>query len=144
MTAMPEHLSQRPRARRTQAAAEPAQLLREALASLHLAGALFVRAKFSSPWALESPDSEVLARTLAPRARRVILFHVVLEGRFVISLNGIDHELGPGNVAILPYADRHLMQSPEKTRPISLGAILPPRPWSRLPSLKHGGGGAVT
>ena len=82
MTAMPEHLSQRPRARRTQAAAEPAQLLREALASLHLAGALFVRAKFSSPWALESPDSEVLARTLAPRARRVILFHVVLEGTF--------------------------------------------------------------
>jgi len=144
MTAMPEHLSQRPRPRRTHAAAEPAQLLREALASLHLAGALFVRARFSSPWAVESPDSEVLAHALAPRARRVILFHVVLEGRFVISLNGVDHELGPGDVAILPYADRHLMRSAEKTRPVPLGAILPPRPWSRLPFLKHGGGGDVT
>jgi len=144
MTAMPEHLSQRPRPRRTQAAAEPAQLLREALASLHLAGALFVRAKFSSPWALESPDGEELARALEPRARRVILFHVVLAGRFVISLNGDDHELGAGDVAILPYADRHLMRSPDRTRAVPLGAILPPRPWSQLPSLRHGGGGAVT
>jgi AraC-like DNA-binding protein len=144
MTAMPEHLSQRPQVRTKHDAAEPAQLLREALASLRLAGALFVRAKFSSPWALESPDGEKLAHALEPRAGRVILFHVVLEGRFVIALNGVDHELGPGDVAILPYADRHIMRSPEKTRPVPLGAILPPRPWSRLPSLSHGGGGAVT
>jgi AraC-like DNA-binding protein/mannose-6-phosphate isomerase-like protein (cupin superfamily) len=144
MTAMPERLSQRPRARLAHDTAEPAQLLREALASLHLAGALFLRAEFSSPWALESPESEELARALEPHARRVILFHVVLEGRFVISLNGADHELGPGDVAILPYADRHLMRSPEKTRPVPLGAILPPRPWSRLPCLSHGGRGAVT
>ena len=144
MTAMPEHLAQRPRARSTHVAAEPAQLLREALASLHLAGALFVRAKFSSPWAVESPDSGELAQALEPRARRVILFHVVLGGRFVISLNGADHELGPGDVVILPYADRHLMRSPEETRPIPLGTLLPPRPWSRLPFLRHGGGGAVT
>jgi AraC-like DNA-binding protein len=123
---------------------EPADLLREALASLHLSGALFVRAKFSSPWALESPDSEELARALEPRARRVILFHVVLEGRFVISLGGVDHEIGAGDVAILPYADRHLMRSPEKARPVPLAAILPPRPWLRLPSLRQGGGGAVT
>jgi len=128
----------------TRDTAEPAQLLREALASLHLAGALFVRARFSSPWALESPESEELAHALEPRARRVILFHVVLDGRFVISLHGVDHELGPGDVAILPYADRHLMRSPEKTRPVPLGAILPPRPWSQLPSLCHGGGGVVT
>jgi len=144
MTAMPKHLPQRPPARQTPATAEPARLLREALASLHLAGALFVRARFSSPWALESPEGEELARALEPRARRVILFHVVLEGRFVISLAGVDHELGPGDVAILPYADRHLMRSPEKARPIPLGSVLPPRPWSRLPSLSHGGGGAET
>ena len=136
MTALPKRLSDRPET--------ATDLLHDALASLHLSGALFLRAEFTSPWALESSKGEALAQALQPSARRVILFHVVLEGRFVVVLGDAEEELGPGDVAILPYADQHVLRSPEKTTAIPMARILPPRPWTRLPSLRHGGGGPAT
>jgi AraC-like DNA-binding protein len=136
MTVMPKRLSDRPET--------TTELLRDALASLHLSGALFLRAEFTSPWALESSNAEALAHALEPCARRVILFHVVLEGRLVVALGGVEEELGSGDVAILPCADQHVLRSREKTRAIPMARILPPRPWTRLPSLRHGGGGAAT
>ena len=136
MTALPKRLSDRPET--------TTDLLHDAFASLHLSGALFLRAEFTSPWALESSKAEALAEALEPCARRVILFHVVLEGRLVVVLGGMEEELGPGDVAILPYADQHVLRSPEKTLEIPIARILPPRPWTRLPSLRHGGGGAAT
>jgi AraC-like DNA-binding protein len=146
MTAIPKRLSDRPqsRSRPLRDVDGTAEVLRDALASLQLTGALFLRGEFSSPWAIESSRSEVLARALEPRARRVILFHVVIEGRLIVSVGGVDHELGPGDVAILPFADQHVMGSPEKASPIPIGQLFPPRPWSGLPSLHHGGGGATT
>jgi AraC-like DNA-binding protein len=105
---------------------------------------LFVRGDFSSPWAVESSESHALARALVPTARRVILFHVVLAGRFVVAFDGVQEELEPGDVAILPYADRHVIRSPARARPIPLTKLLPPQPWDRLPALRHGGGGAIT
>jgi AraC-like DNA-binding protein len=137
MTALPDQLAVRPYA-------GSADVLRDALASLYLSGALFLRAEFSSPWALESSEGDALARALVPGSRRVILFHVVLGGQFVVSLDGVQEELSTGDVAILPYADRHVLRSPAETRPVPLAKILPPHPWTRLPALRHGGGGAIT
>jgi len=137
MAALPDELSVRPYG-------GSAEILRDALASLHLSGALFLRAEFSSPWALETSESDTLTRLLVPGARRVILFHVVLGGRLVVSIDGVEEELEPGDVAILPYADRHVLRSPTKARPVPLAKLLPPQPWERLPALCHGGGGART
>jgi AraC-like DNA-binding protein len=74
----------------------------------------------------------------------VILFHVVLSGRFLVSLGPTEEELGPGDVAILPCADPHVLRSPAKARLVPLERLLPPKPWTRLPLLRHGGGGAIT
>jgi AraC-like DNA-binding protein len=137
MTVVPDQLTVRPYK-------SGPDVLCDALASLYLSGALFLRAEFSSPWALESSEGDAIARTLVPGASRVILFHVVLGGQFVVSLDGVDEELGPGDVAILPYGDRHVLRSPAETRPVPLAKILPPHPWTRLPALRHGGGGATT
>jgi AraC family transcriptional regulator, alkane utilization regulator len=137
MTALPDQLAVRPYG-------HGADILPEALASLHLSGALFLRGEFSSPWALESSQSDALARALVPGSRRVILFHVVLGGQFVVSLDGVEERLGPGDVAILPYANRHVLRSPAESRPVPLAKLLPPHPWTRLPALRHGGGGAIT
>ncbi len=139
MTGLPDQLTVRP-----YAGSAGADILREALASLYLSGALFLRAEFSSPWAFESSKSDALARALVPGSRRVILFHVVLAGQFVVSLDGIEEELCAGDVAILPYADRHVLRSPARTRPVPFAKILPSRPWAHLPILRHGGGGATT
>ena len=139
MTAMPDGLSDLP-----ESTGATTELLRDALASLHLAGALFLRAELTSPWALKSSKGEALADALEPGARRVILFHVILEGRCVVALDGAEHELRSGDVAILPSADQHVLRSSEKTHPTPIRELLPPRPWARLPSLHHGGGGPLT
>ncbi len=137
MAALPNELAVRP-------FPSSAELLGDALASLHLSGALFLRAEFSSPWALETSEGDTFAAMLVPGAHRVILFHVVLGGRLVVSLDGKQEELGPGDVAILPYADKHVLRSPAEARPVRLARILPPQPWQRLPALCYGGGGART
>ena len=137
MAVLPDELAVRPSRR-------SAELLGDALASLHLSGALFLRAEFSSPWALETSEADTFAAMLVPGAQRVILFHVVLGGRLVVSLDGVQEELGPGDVAILPYADKHVLRSPARARPVRLARILPPPPWQRLPELSYGGGGART
>lgn len=137
MAALPDQLAVRP-------PGGSAELLGDALASLHLRGALFLRAEFSSPWAIETSEGDTLAAMLVPGAHRVILFHVVLGGRLVVSLDGVQEELGPGDVAILPYADKHVLRSPAQVRSVRLAHILPPRPWRRLPALRYGGGGART
>ena len=121
-----------------------AEILVEALSSLHLSGALFLRAEFSSPWALETSESDMLARLLVPGGRHLILFHVVLRGRLVVSLDGVEEELRPGDVAILPHAERHVLRSPAEAPPVPLAQLLPPHPWERLPALRHGGGGERT
>jgi AraC-like DNA-binding protein len=137
MTALPDELAFRPYA-------GAAEVLEMALASLHLTGALFVRGEFSSPWALETSERDALASLLVPGARRVILFHVVLAGRLLVSIDGEEEELAAGDVAILPYADRHVLRSPAEARPVPFGKLLPPLPWQRLPAVRHGGGGIKT
>jgi len=137
MAALPDELAVPPYGGRV-------EILLDALASLHLSGALFLRAEFSSPWALETSESDTLARLLAPGACRLILFHVVLQGRLVVSVDGVQEELRAGDVAILPHAARHVLRSPAQTRPVQLAKLLPPHPWLRLPALRHGGGGVKT
>jgi AraC-like DNA-binding protein len=121
------------------------QVLDGALRTLRMTGALFLQASFSEPWALESSDGTVLANRLRPGAQRVILFHVVTEGRFHVALpDGTRADLGAGDVVILPYADRHVMRGTEPARPVPIGSLFPPQPWPRIPALRHGGGGAPT
>jgi AraC-like DNA-binding protein len=137
MAALPDELAVLPYGDST-------EMLVDALATLHLSGALFLRAEFSSPWALETSESDTLARLLAPGGCRLILFHVVLRGRLVVSLDGAEEELRPGDVAILPRAERHVLRSPAEAQPVQLAKLLPPHPWKRLPALRHGGGGVKT
>jgi len=140
MAALPDDLPVQP----NRGSAGSVEILLDALASLHLSGALFLRAEFSSPWALETSESDTLARLLVPGGRRLILFHVVLRGRLVVSVDDVHEELCPGDVAILPHAARHVLRSPARSRPVQLANILPPHPWQRLPALRYGGGGART
>src|SRR3989442_589758 len=88
--------------------AAPLDLLAEVLSMVRLAGAIFLRAEFTAPWAYESPPSTELARVLGPQVKRLILFHIIAEGRCWIRTSRGDHlELSGGEVVVLPYADQH-------------------------------------
>jgi AraC-like DNA-binding protein len=129
--------------RREADAAERQILVREGLRSLHLSGALFLRAYFSEPWAYESPAPEQVAEMLRPGGRRIILFHIFTEGRCRVKLDGgVEGELTAGDVAILPFTDRHKVGHPSVEGAVALGGLMPPPPWKELPVLKLGGGGA--
>jgi hypothetical protein len=68
--------------------AAPAALLGDVLATIRLVGAIFLRAEYTAPWAYESPPPDVLTLILEPDAKRLILFHIVAEGRCWIGLQG--------------------------------------------------------
>ncbi|MBI3910849.1 MAG: cupin domain-containing protein, partial [Armatimonadetes bacterium] len=69
----------------------PLALLEEVLSMVRLAGAIFLRAEYTAPWAYESPPSCDLTQLLRPQAKRLILFHIIAEGRCWIRLSSGEH-----------------------------------------------------
>jgi AraC family transcriptional regulator, alkane utilization regulator len=140
MTAKPTDYPEMPPVAET-----PEQLLREGLRCLQLSGAIFLRAHFTAPWSYESPDSEGIVAALRPGGRRVILFHIFVEGRCQLELERGGHEeLAAGDIAIFPFADQHRVGDPGLEGAVPIFQLMPPMPWTTLPVVRHGGGGAAT
>jgi AraC-like DNA-binding protein len=123
----------------------PADLLADVLASIRLAGAIFLRAEYTAPWAYESPPPDVLTHILHPKAQRLILFHIVAEGSCWIGVPGGEQLVaGEGEVIVLPYGEQHVMGSTEQVPPVPIGSLLPAPPWEQFPVIRYGGGGERT
>lgn len=89
-----------------------------ALERLRLEGAIFLRAEYSERWTLEGQGGPMFAGLMHPGAERLILFHVIAEGRCWVSRPGGDrYWAGAGDVLVLPYGDAHLMGGLEQTAP---------------------------
>lgn len=120
--------------------------LSETLRVVHLAGAVFIHARFSAPWCYQSPHADLAAPLLEPNADRVVIFHLVTEGECFVEIDGdAPLKLQAGDVVLFPKGHAHRMTSapglpPPRTTPRALAELL-----SRRPSqLMHGGGGAAT
>jgi AraC-like DNA-binding protein len=117
----------------------------DVLSRIHLAGALFLRAEYTAPWACESPSAGELLDLLQTRAKRLVLFHIIAEGSCWIRLSsGESLKASRGDVLVLPYADQHAMGVDEDVRPVPISSLLPAPPWDTLPVIRHGGGGGRT
>lgn len=127
-------------------ASEPpgTSLLADVLARIRLAGAMFLRGEYAAPWAFDSPERSDLVALLAPGAERLVLFHVIREGRAWVSARGERIDAEPGDLVLLPHADRHLMGSHEPAEPVPIATLLPPPPWHGVPLCRFDGGGATT
>jgi AraC family transcriptional regulator, alkane utilization regulator len=138
MTVSPDLLPETPRTL-------PQALIEEALKLVHLSSAFFLRGEFAAPWSFASMGPQDYA-ALVPGASRLVLFHVVLEGRCRIRVeSGEEAIFSEGEAVVLPYCDRHTMSDPDgraRTTPIS--QLLPPQPWSAMPVMSHGGDGSRT
>jgi AraC-like DNA-binding protein len=123
----------------------PETQVREGLRCLQLSGAIFLRAHFTSPWGYESPAAEQIVQMLQPGDRRVVLFHIFTEGQCRLRLpSGEIADIEAGDIAILPFADRHHVADPDVTKTVHIQTLLPPPPWRTLPVVRHGGGGRPT
>ena len=137
MTKTPDDMTETP---------DPQSVLAEVLGRVRLASAVFLRGEFAAPWAFASTDAATLARIVAPEAKRLILMHVALEGRFRITLqSGETADVDPGDAVVLPYCDVHAMGYPAVDKPVSIAELLPMPPWTELPvTARIDGGGTPT
>ena len=121
-------------------------MLSDLLRVVRLSGAVLLRGDLTAPWAVETPPAAQLARRLLPGARRLVLLHVVAEGHRWIALDdGERVPLPPGTLALLPYADAHVIGGGVAGEPVPLEDLLPLAPArSGVPVVTHGGGGAAT
>lgn len=117
-------------------------LLQRALEQLRLAGAIFFRTELTEPFEFESTLS-ALADQLHPGATRVIQFHIVARGTcWVAGVDGERHWAESGDVIVLPYGEHHVIGGTAAAACVPIIDLVAPLPWSDIPVIRHGGGGA--
>ena len=115
-----------------------------ALERLRLEGAIFLRAEYTEGWHWMSLGPE-MAPVLHPGAERVILFHVIAQGRCWITVDdGERHWAEAGDVIVIPYGHQHAMGGVDDAECIDIATIVPPMPWTEFPILRCGEGGRQT
>jgi AraC-like DNA-binding protein len=118
----------------------------EILSGVKLSGAVFFTAEFSAPWGFSTPNTTVLAATVAPDAAHLVLYHLLIDGNAIVEMgDGQMVSLGPGDIVIFPHGDPHHMSSGGGlTRPFPNYGITPKIKARDLTPLRAGGGGAVS
>ena len=120
-------------------------VLSDVLRVVRLTSAVFFTARFSTPWSIESPPPDQLARSLRLRAESIALFHVLVEGQCWVSMEGhAPLRMEARDVIIFPHGDPHVMSSHIGARPRPISALLPSQPSEEIPQLDYGGGGEST
>ena len=118
--------------------------LSEVLRVVRLGSAVFFNARFTAPWCFASPEVSTVMQTLSPGSERLIIYHLVTEGRCTVFIEGIAPiELTAGDIIVFPHGQAHRMASSPSVvpgPPVDLNALLRRRP--RM--LRYGGGGDTT
>lgn len=89
-------------------------VLSDVLRAVRLTGAVFFDIEATSPFAAESPSTEVIADRVMAGAGHVIGFHVVTEGSCWMELIGPTEQpfqLSAGEIVIFPEGDRNIVAS---------------------------------
>ena len=140
MTETPDSMTERP-----PASGADVDIVSELLRAIRLSGGVFFRAEFSDPFSIESPRCEHIAQLLNLGARRVIPFHMIVEGSCVVRIDGADPQiLGPGDVGVFLNEGTHVVASGTAARPTAIGPLLPKPPYDGVPLISYGGGGPAT
>jgi AraC-like DNA-binding protein len=119
-----------------------ADALSDVLRSVRLRGGVFLDARFTAPWAVNSyVTAEDCMPTLASPCQ-MIAYHFVIEGRMLVSVEGEPAmEVHGGEVVLLPRNDTHLLTSELGFPPVDGHRLVQPAPEGGLARVNHGGGG---
>jgi AraC family transcriptional regulator, alkane utilization regulator len=117
-------------------------VLSDVLRAIRLCGSVFFTAEFSSPWALQSPNPDLLATIVMPQAEHVSLFHILMEGQCLVeSDTRRPVRMESGDVVVFPHGDSHTMRSDEDAEMTRLDRVLSHPAPDALPQVSFGGGG---
>jgi AraC-like DNA-binding protein len=123
----------------------PTEQLEAVLSRLRLRGAIFLHGRYTESWGLQSTPVDDVAAMLATDATRLLLFHVVAEGRCWVALeDGAKVWAEAGDVVVIPYGDPHAMGGSEDADVVDIRLLMNPPPWTDMPFVEHGGGGDPT
>ncbi len=117
-------------------------ILSDVLRVVRLSGAVFFTAEFSSPWAIDSPNPELLASIVLPHAECMVLFHILTEGEcFVLCKTYPSVKVEMGDVIIFPHGEPHTMCSHPGTKATPIRAVFSQSSLDATPQVTFGGGG---
>ncbi|HVO22583.1 MAG TPA: AraC family transcriptional regulator [Candidatus Margulisiibacteriota bacterium] len=118
------------------------EVLSDVLRVVRLTGAVFFSAEFSSPWALESPNSDLLASVVMPEAECVVLFHILTEGECIVTCQAHPPvKMEAGDVIIFPHGNAHTMRSHDGAKLTPIRSVFSQASPDALPQVAFGGGG---
>lgn len=116
--------------------------LSDLLHAVKLNGALFLEARFTAPWCVETHPSYGAAEMLRP-LNPVVFFHMVTDGRCKVRLatGGEPIDLASGDLVLMPQGDTNLLGSDLQLAPVDADSLLRPAPLGGMLTIDHGGGG---
>lgn len=110
-------------------------VLSNVLRSVRLTGSLQFCFMPSGDW---QTDGVPRMAKLAPGAAQTIPFHILVEGRCWMKMEGRDYALEAGDVVAFPFASGHQLGAGREGRLVTPTLDLPPKPWRTLPVLRYG------
>ncbi|MGE5324720.1 MAG: AraC family transcriptional regulator [Actinomycetota bacterium] len=117
-------------------------ILSDVLRVVRLSGAVFFTAEFSSPWALDSPNPELIASFVLPDAECLVLFHILTEGEcYILCKSHPPVKMEAGDVIIFPHGESHTMCSDPGIKSTPIAAVFSQRSPDATPQVAFGGGG---
>lgn len=106
--------------------------LSEALASVHMTGAIFYHAECTAPWGFRVPHLQSVAHVLAPGTERLVSYHLVTDGKAIVRFPGEDDiAVAAGDILIIPTATPIPFRT-ARHRPISTAALRSASSWSAI------------
>ena len=119
--------------------------LSDVLKVANLTGGVFLHGEFTAPWCVASQMTLESCRALLGRVSHAIPFHYVVEGEFLVSLQGgTPTKLSGGDLVVLPRNDGHLMGTDLALPCVSASDLMQAGGPGALMSIHHGGGGSAT
>jgi AraC family transcriptional regulator, alkane utilization regulator len=116
--------------------------LSDLLRAVKLNGALFLEARFTSPWCVEVNPAKGAAEMLR-QYNPVVFFHIIAEGRCKVRLGegGDAIDLSAGDLVLMPKGDTHLLGTNLRLAPVDSDTLVRPPATGGMPTIDHGGGG---
>lgn len=117
--------------------------LSDLLRTVRLKGGVFLDARFTAPWAVNSYVTAEYCRPILSSPAQLIAYHFVIEGTMFVSVAGeTPVEVHAGEVVLLPRNDTHIAASGPGIKSVNASCLVQPGIDGGLARVNHGGGGA--
>jgi AraC-like DNA-binding protein len=125
--------------------AMPNDPLSDVLRSVRLKGGVFLDARFTAPWCINSKLVADDCRPILQNPAQIISYHYLTQGEMLISVAGMEPMLiRAGEIVMMPRNETHVFGS-AKNLPVMHGRdLVRPSPDGGLARIIHGGGGEPT